>query len=492
MSMMDHNQQKLRQQQMFQQQQQEQQKRRNSSHYDQCSLMNQSTSAILTMTNGACVHSLPLKSKSSSALVIPTSPLLAQVPPSPDAIIIGGNVCVNMKTSMENGDYHRQSDRSLSKMKSPTMDKVNSFEIIEEEPDADSCSDDNDDHTDGSDQQQKENTATLTDDDTDNPSISLFSNPDVRSSIRKLSLDQNSFSSSSNDSGSKIQSSNDEKPLLKTQQPSRLVKIPWSPQPQAPKVHLQVVNKIFSPPPPPSQPVIGVSQQKRHSILSWTRKRAQRFMSTFGQSLDQSIQTVQSFLSPPPEVVSRKINNHTTNTGISNNRVTSKTLNATSSSSSSSSSYYRNLNYHLQLQQQQQQQRQQQRYVPKGDPFWYHKSYFNNSNQTNDDLLNNHTINNQSHGFNGKTQQSTTSQVHYPQMTHRTNHHYQLNGHHQHQNQQSLHNQQLHYHHPHQHQQIAQQPMIKNLSQNLDHFYYVYENGYIKKIMVCVSSVSLF
>ncbi|KAH9420407.1 hypothetical protein DERP_014026 [Dermatophagoides pteronyssinus] len=141
--------------------------------------------------------------------------------------------------------------------------------------------------------------------------------------------------------------------LLKSVQPppSRLIKIPWSPQPlpQTPKVHLKAVDKIFSPPPQSTLQQQQPSQQKRHSILSWTRKRAQRFMSTFGQSLDQSIQTVQSFLSPPPpEInVSRKTAN---NNNMMNNQ------------SSSASSYYRNLNYHLQLEQQ---QRPQQRYVPK-------------------------------------------------------------------------------------------------------------------------------
>ncbi|XP_075679154.1 uncharacterized protein LOC113795453 isoform X3 [Dermatophagoides pteronyssinus] len=445
MSMVDHNQQKFRQQQMLLQQQQQQ--RRNSCQNDY-TVMNQSiktSSAKLANSNHNNHHHYVSSANQSDSL----HPLLP--PPSPDAIIIGGNV--SMARTAQNGCLARDDQqRSLSKMKSPTMDKHNSFEIIEEESDdaghnvvadgldADSGSDDDDDDNDDNADRQTtaEDTTTLTednDDDTDDdPSISLVSNPDAvgRSFARKVSS-----SSSSNNSGSKIKPmiNMDMKPaLLKSVQPppSRLIKIPWSPQPlpQTPKVHLKVVDKIFSPPPQSTLQQQQPSQQKRHSILSWTRKRAQRFMSTFGQSLDQSIQTVQSFLSPPPpEInVSRKTAN---NNNMMNNQ------------SSSASSYYRNLNYHLQLEQQ---QRPQQRYVPKGDPFWYHKSYLNNNT-----INNNSTIN-------------TTAIYHNHMMGHNHlhhNHHPQLNG---------------HYHHHH------QQPTT-TIMKNLDHFYYVYENGYIKKIM---------
>lgn len=100
------------------------------------------------------------------------------------------------------------------------------------------------------------------------------------------------------------------------------------------------------------------SQQKRSSIFSWTRKRAIRFMSTVGQSIDQFNVSVQSFLSPPPDP-SRGATCGVPKCPPSNN---------------SSKSYYSH--YANSKPQYCHASNPQSQYYPKGDPFWYHKAYY--------------------------------------------------------------------------------------------------------------------
>lgn len=474
MSLMDHNQQKIRQQQ--QQQQLEKQKRRNS--YDISGLtshVNNIYPLISTKSTAATANAPLTSSRSSSAILHSNKNLMA----------INNNLAPAVSL------VEPRHKRSLSKIKSPAMEKMNSFEVIEEEDDNNEQNEENDNEDPSDSASKSDDNDNNVDEESDEEEESIVSNSNKKKIIennnnnrieeeKQKSCDNNSTNSSTNVS-LKLptnDSINVNNSGIFNKQP-RIIKIPWSPQPQAPKVHLPAVDKILSPPPS------SFTQQKRNSIISWTRKRAQRFMSTFGQSLDQSIQTVQSFLSPPPD--SSRFQNPvkiftSSNTTVPNTAANVTTVNANVSAlntksdtyfnhinlyhTNQASSYYRQ-NYHYQQQQLQQQQQQQKQlgFIPKGDPFWYHKSYCKQQQQVQ------------------QTQQSNAL----PQIKHNGNGNVNNN---KNNNNFSSSSSLNHYQHrPQQQQQpILHQPTIKTLSKNLDHFYYVYENGYIKKVLViCIN-----
>ena len=113
-------------------------------------------------------------------------------------------------------------------------------------------------------------------------------------------------------------------------------------------------------------PSHNASKNSRSSIFSWTRKRAIRFMSTVSQSLDQSLQSVQSFLSPPPD--STRTSNSTSHYYHHNhhtNQPTSIYAQPTKDSNQISGYYPQSQSYMV-----------SGPYIPKGDPFWYHKAYY--------------------------------------------------------------------------------------------------------------------
>lgn len=154
------------------------------------------------------------------------------------------------------------------------------------------------------------------------------------------------------------------------------------------------------------QPVSNAA--KRNSIFSWTRKRAIRFMSTVNQSIDQINVSVQSFLSPPPE---SSVNRPKTN-------VLSSAARINNANSTYQHYYGRNMPNPTAA-----------NYYPKGDPFWYHKAFYDSRSKT---TLNGAQLN--------STQPQPRPQRPQP---------------------------------PHPQQFVQAHPM--------QHFYYVYEKGYIKK-----------
>ena len=165
------------------------------------------------------------------------------------------------------------------------------------------------------------------------------------------------------------------------------------------------------------------SKNSRSSIFSWTRKRAMRFMSTVGQSLDQSIQSVQSFLSPPPDSIRTGV---ASSSGNAHNYHQHRSAQIRPKTYGIVDGYSHSHHHHHQYHNPQQQQHcgyqnpytainHNGNYIPKGDPFWFHKAYY----------------------------ESKTKQHHQPQST------------------------------------------SNNIVNNNDRFYYVYENGYIKKKWVC-------
>lgn len=186
------------------------------------------------------------------------------------------------------------------------------------------------------------------------------------------------------------------------------------------------------------------SANSRSSIFSWTRKRAIRFMSTVGQSLDQSIASVQSFLSPPPDPTRTGTsaangggNAHPSHHHHQDGRTELKSPGVcgngqqqqlprpkTSLSNTGDCFYYYPGNAYA---------KHAARYMPTGDPFWYHKAYYESK-----------TKQTTANGANSSTTATATS------------------------------------------------PPVgsSNGVGQMDHFYYVYENGYIKKKWVCCCSLT--